>query len=135
MARRLGFGLLGAGFGFGLGFGLGLATTTRADKLISVAPTVKTALFEVERRLTQFHRPNSKCQEEQDEAVIRCAHGRSTSYDTLKREQRRDDKSGYENDGFMVEQAADDDEEDYDEEEAEGDEENDEDGGSEHATA
>ena len=53
-------------------------------------------------------------------------HGRSRSYDTLKREQRRDAKSGYENDGFMVEQAADDDEEDYDEEEAEGDEENDE---------
>ena len=133
MARRLGFGLLGSGFGFGfgLGLGLGLATTTRADKLISVAPTVKTALFEVESR----HRPNSKCQEEQDEAVIRCAHGRSRSYDTLKREQRRDAKSGYENDGFMVEQAADDDEEDYDEEEAEGDEENDEDGESENDTA
>ena len=127
MARRLGFGLLGSGFGFGfgLGLGLGLATTTRADKLISVAPTVKTALFE------SRHRPNNKCQEEQDEAVIRCAHGRSRSYDTLK----RDAKSGYENDGFMVEQAADDDEEDYDEEEAEGDEENDEDGESETDTA
>ena len=91
MSRRLGFGLLGSGFGFGfgLGLGLGLATTTRADKLISVAPTVKSALFEVESR----HRPNSKCQEEQDQAVIRCAHGRSRSYDTLKREQRRDAKS------------------------------------------
>ena len=122
----------GSGFKFGLGLGLGLATTTRADKVISVAPTVKTALFEVESR----HRPNNKCQEEQDEAVIRCAHhGRNRSYDTLKREQRRDAKSGYENDGFMVEQAADDDEEDYDEEEAEGDEENDEDGESENDTA
>ena len=54
---------------------------------------------------------------------------------TRSNENNADAKSGYENDGFMVEQAADDDEEDYDEEEAEGDEENDEDGESENDAA